>query len=731
MKNLFSKASETYTTNVRNSTILESYKANMIRYIKKTNSNLDTTIIEDFIDEVVKDNFKDREAHLLFQTSLGNFDFLKKGLLAISNKLTGCTISPYGSVFKPKHEVESMFSNYVKKRQLERKEIKKKEIIAQAKRNKHEEQALHVEQLNIKIDINALTGIMLSNTFFYSPISYNSITSAARFNIMLAYSYTELFLAGNLHFINEQKAINWVINLLRVYPGNSIIRESVSMYDLYIPTIEDVYSFLIGNLNIYAKFGRKKTIKNLITRLDESERIFVFYASNLFNIFRFNPQFKKYLKDIFNYKSRLDMYDSAMTSIYDVPDEQLMNLVSVIMAEEIGNIAISDIDSKAPALAKGMLSYYSFLTDRLSKLDKLFESFVFLDNVPNEIMKHKSMIRNVTIVSDTDSIIFTTVEWAKWFTGGIELTNDSFAMNAFITYMVGKALEHVFSYTSACMGIAEDDIKGISIKNEYTFTVFIRTTMSKHYTGLMRYREGARLSPQKFELKGKNFIGSDICKQSSDNVDDFIKWVLNTIITKYVLKSEELLAKVILIEQSIIRSIKNGERIYFNQKPINNKNEYDKPESKSYFYFMIWEEVLTDKRGEVYLPQKFQVVPIHPITLRNHKSLEPLKATNKPMYDKFVKFLEKFPKRTIKTLFIPTGYQIPVDIMYMINYTQIVYDNCVPIYLFLKSLNIVNSSTKKRKELFSDTYPRIRDEIIDILNEAENITIFNKEQKYE
>ena len=706
---LFARPNKYFSDNFRKkSTLVDDYKRNMTEYLRITNPNSNVADIERFVTNEVESNFTDRTVKYIYQESEANIESKSGSLYKLIRSHKDDIITPYGSTFVPKTEDVTFFDGYIKEQQEARKIVKQKEIVAQASGDKSGESNARTGQMNIKIDINAITGIMKNNVFFSSEISYNSITSVARFSIMTAYSCTEAILSGNLHIDTENKAINWIIRLLDVYPGDDKIQLSVDKYKLYIPTVKDLESYIIGNLDIYSKFGRKKRVRALISNLSEYRRIFVYYAYNLMNIFGKNDQFKNFFNSILA-PTGIEDIPVSEGSITNLPDSTLRVCTIVLLSDEI-DIPIDRIDEERPDLAKKIKQYYSYLEVNFDRISNVIDTFILLPVVPSNIAKHTNMIRKTTVLSDTDSVIFSNVHWAKWFTGTTKLSSKSYDINAIMVFILSKILNYVFQYTSVCLNIATDELDHIDIKNEYMYPVFVRTAIGKHYAGYVMFREGSKLSPYKFDLKGRNFIGSDFCETTNTNVKSFIRYVLDTVLEHNELSVTDLLLRVIRIEQEIIASIRNGDTTYYGTMTIKPKAEYKTV--SNYIYYELWEEVFAEKKGAIVLPHKFMKVNIAPLQPNNVKSLDCIKDTYPTEYDKLVKFMKTSSRKKLSAIYVPVGYEIPKALVEIADIRKITRSNCSGIYLFMRSLNIINSSTKNSDVLFSDEYTELKEAVI-------------------
>lgn len=713
MTKILTYPNEFYADNYsRKSNLMEQYRQNTLLFCKQSLPNVSEEELLDIIKVIIREQYKASEVKYLASEGSCNIKAYSDNLLETTNSLNHDILSPYGATYCQVSELVSVFSEHIDDEQKTRKILKKEMYLAEAADDRFLVKLKDLFQRNVKIGINLLSGVMLSNVSFRSSINYNAITATARFNIMTAYASTEMSFASNYYLYNENKAINWIINLLRIYPGDDRISECIAHYKLAIPTREKVFSAYANQVWIYSSASNLDAFKGLIDSLSPLELIFVYYAINFKRIFQDNPHFKERFSYIIN-PDNVTLVEGDFPQISKLEDDLIHALTVVILSSLIGKKTMVSIDKDHPELARKIYSTYIFIEKNLNEFKLLFETLTMLPIVPSDIGIHKNMIRKTVLLSDTDSILFTNIDWVNWYAGDIKITDDTSRFNSLIVLLISKHLEHVFAYMSASMNIGVEHIKTLAIKNEFVYDLFLRTPISKHYAGYVRYKEGVFQDPYKFDLKGKNFKGSDLCKETTSYVKWFIRYIFDNYLLTYELHPEDLISKVIIFEQRIKLSIAQGEVTFLMQKPINLKERYKNPDSSDYLYYELWQAVFAEKYGNLNLPQKTKELPIESIGIKDTTHLNHIKGINKDIYDRFIAFIAKYPKRTFSRVLIPMDIPVPEELRAVANYRKVCASNCFSLELILKSFNIVNYPNSKRIVLFSDIYPSIMQEITD------------------
>ena len=719
-------SSEFYKTNYsRKTSIVDEYRKNVLLYLVKLFPTVDASILVDEVQNIIKEYYKPAQLNYLELESPCNVAVKSGDLLEITNKMNTDILSPYGATYCQVSERKALFSEYIQDKQAERKVVKKDMFKADAAGDKQLVRMKNLSQMNIKIGINVLSGVMLSSVTFRSAINYNAITATSRFSVMTAYAAVELIMASNYYFHNEDAAINWITNLLRIYPGDVRFSRCIDQYKLAIPSVDRVFSAYAEQVNIYSKLSNNLILEQLVSKLSDLERAFVYYGMNFKRIIQDNDSFHSYFDNMLDVEN-IQLIEGDIPKVAKLKDELIQTFTVITLSDLIDKIIItdektgktrkaslSDIDDAYPELARRIYSTYMHLEKELKKLEFLFENLIMLPMMPSDIGMHKNMIRRTVLLSDTDSILFTNMDWVEWYQSSIKITTKSSRFNAAIITLISKILEHVFAYMSASMNVGLANIRTIAIKNEFMYDLFLRTPISKHYAGYVRYREGAAQIPYKFDLKGKNFKGSDLCRETTTYVKWFIKNVFDGFLETYELHPEDLIMKVITLEQRIKRSIDLGEVTFLTQKPINLKEGYKLPESSNYLYYELWQAIFAEKYGDLNLPQKTKELPIVEVSVDNLSQLHYIKTLDEGVYERFVAFITKYPKRKFARVLIPMDLEIPQELRAIANYRKVCSANCYSLDLILRSFNIVNFTHSKDIILFSDTYPELLKEITD------------------
>lgn len=100
------------------------------------------------------------------------------------------------------------------------------------------------------------------------------------------------------------------------------------------------------------------------------------------------------------------------------------------------------------------------------------------------------MVRRTVVTSDTDSTLFSTDEFVNWYFNDMIFTDESFALTSSVAFISTQCIAHSLAILSANMGVDESKLFTLSMKPEYSFPVFIPTSVAKHYFTTKTIQEG-------------------------------------------------------------------------------------------------------------------------------------------------------------------------------------------------------------------------------------------------
>ena len=339
---------------------------------------------------------------------------------------------------------------------------------------------------------------------------------------------------------------------------------------------------------------------------------------------------------------------------------------------------------------------------KLKKMFKYLDVFLKHQTVIPNALEHKAMQRSCVLGSDTDSILFTTKNWIKWYTGDLRISRDALVINTFAVYMLSRSNAYLMRTISIHRGCTGDAINTMRMKNEFFYPVFSMSSLMKHYAALYTIQEGVILPNPRSEIKGVQFKGSKLCSTTIKFTTEFIDNAHLEIIEHGKLSLNELVRKIMDFEKRIYDTLMAGETTFLPIQPVKMPSQYKDPGKSLYFNYLYWQSVYADKYGNIEIPTKCYVVPVS--GLLSEVYISDLGSKDKVICKKHLEYIRSIKKEITRIPINPNMEQVPDEIRGCIRVKDIITDNLSPLYLYMESFGISSGASVKRKLLYSEMY---------------------------
>lgn len=632
---------------------------------------------------------------------------------------TKCIISPFGTYYRTSQDKCSFLKGLIDGNMKQRKAEKKLMLEAKKAGDKVKAKYHNNAQTTIKYRMNSMPGSMGSKfNFLSNRPNFNSVTSIARFFIMNAYAHAERFLEGNFFFRTEEQLMNHLVNCRVSGPKGADVEKVVTELGLKIPAWQEVFVFLVGQLRKYDMAPNLQydyeNIKIFLCRLSMGELCFLYYMSNMKHLIQHNEEiFRPWLQDFFSCDN-IDLTKDCDPADIRNLDGDLAIVISTVYAswfptnDEGNSISIYDCIEKAPDVAKKLVLIGRHMVAKLEQISKAFQIFFNHQVCICYVAEHKQMKRDAIILSDTDSIIFTTKSWVEWYNGKLVIDQTAFNINALIVYWLTKANAFILYNVSKAFGATNKDLYTMAMKNEFMMPVEILTTLKKHYASILKVQEGVVYAKPVLDIKGVGLRGSNYCKETLNYAENFIASCIDSIYTQGKVSIQDKLIETLRLERYIYDSLLRGEPKFLQVEPVKSKDEYKNADIGIYFNYMFWEEIFAEKYGNIIVPTKCYILPltnVRSMTYRNR-----LSDRYKDIYEKLMAFLENNPGKDITRVPLnPLIDSIPEELRPVIHYKNVIYSNVRPMYIILQSLGH-NFGNNKYTFLASDAFGWVTEE---------------------
>lgn len=687
--------------------VLAEYVKNMTIFIKKKHPQYTEDQIKEIIRTYVKSNIHQPKARIVNHPIDGEAEFKDVNLISHTNGLKQNIVSPSGSAYVRPSVEESLIKIKINVNKKARKRAKNEMFAAINNNDSILAAYKNYEQANIKIETNALSGASASQyNIFFDLACYNSITSIARFSAMTAYSYVEKFLEGNFFFPNIESVINYIVLICR-FTNPRKIQNVIQKYNLFIPSVGDIVDNLKESIQYYFPYTEEvdKVLLPLLNTLTLEEKVFLYYAHNFKNIVRKNTAyFKPFLSKFFNKNVPVDN-STDPNNIFKTDDAMLAMALS-LNADNIDRKALNnETVNEHPDGVRVIQAIIKHMDSTVNQIDDIIDTFIRIPIDTQNVMDQPAMIRRSVLISDTDSVIFTTQSWVEWYCGDVSYDEPAYEINAFVVYMLSKTIEHVFARISSGFGMEEPDMHAISAKNEFLYPIMLRTNIGKHYAGIVTIQEGKILPKPKRDIKGKQLRGSDLCKDTIKEAEEFAFWIIDNVYKHKKIDGTEITKRMLDYEHYVYKSIMDGEKKYLTSTPIKDKDDYSEKGASKFFYHDLWQDVFAEKYGDFIVPSKGYVIKVASggQKIRDPRYLEYLKNKDPRIHKKLVTFLENNTRQITMVIMPGTVDKIPDILRPIVDVRNVIYENIKPMYLLVSSLN-VGITHKDHMTLLSDIY---------------------------
>lgn len=612
-----------------------------------------------------------------------------------------------------------------------------------------------------KIFINALPGNFGSPySIFYDKCNYNAITSCGRSLIAYAYTEIEAVLGGNFMWLTIDDLRMHIISQLHAGIDEDKVKSVMTHHGLAWKTKEDLMEFYTKELKIYnvytdymhkyddsVRHSRMKSnleynhldrtaksvdivsyaknnkheagdlakIMELVWKLNDVQVQYFYYFENFRHIVMDNTDiFKKRFKDMFDYD--LIQQDD------NVDPEELFNIdgALVIMCNVAFNkyvdpgdseIQVYDLPKKRPDLAKRFVCIAKHVASKLEELNDILEVFVYTKLCRQNIENQQLLYRQSSVVSDTDSVIFTVKDWVEWYTGSIySIDEDAYNVAMLMVYWITKAVAHAMYKFSEAHGARGKYRHTIAMKNEFLYPVMIQADVKKHYAGVITVQEGVILPKPDIDIKGGQFRGSKVPKIALKFAEEFSGDLAMDIYRKGQVDPHEVVDRIRQFEKRIYDDLQNGLTDWYTALSVKTKDKYANPMGSAWYYYYVWQKVFAPKYGDIVPPLKTPGVPLEKPT-ESYWSW--LREQDMDIYKRWTHLLSindengtlhKWPSYMAIN---PIGGKVPPELIPLISVKKIIKDAVMPCHLLLRQIPI-NCGFDEDENLFSEIYPVVK-----------------------
>lgn len=558
------------------------------------------------------------------------------------------------------------------------------------------------EQNNLKLYNNSLSGAFgAKGSVFYNPTAHSTLTSITRIETSLANALNEKIISGNRHYRNPKVTLN-NINFLAYIAKKDMIESTIDKYHLRYPTINEVIACINASTSLYWIDGDAFfKIESYLNKLQPYELASIMYTNDLYHIRKLNNDFMLSLFDKLTTKVSKD-YTDALSLIKDIPNS-IINFAHQICLSEVRGIGKDYSKLEKDKLNTLLATCYNII-DTLNEYEDFFKTFFVTDDIPVSVAHIKSMIRKAVVLSDTDSTMFSSDDWVRWYyNGDLKFTDRGYAIAGVIGFITSQAIAHVLAIYSSNLGVAKDKIFKMEMKPEYVFPVFVQAPVAKHYFTCILMQEGNVFDKLDYEIKGVHLKNSALPREVIQASHSKMKEIIQIVINNEKISLTKELKEIIDLENTYRDNILNSKEYYYRKTTTKDALSYKLEEDKTpYWHYKLWTTVFSPTYGQISPPPYKSF--ILPLSINNKTDMVKWLASieNRELADRLLSFLTATNKPIIKTIHVSEEYVkafgIPKEILSILDIKRIILDLTLSRRIIIDSLGF----TPKTEMLFSE-----------------------------
>lgn len=560
---------------------------------------------------------------------------------------------------------------------------------AEAAGDEEAKKAFHEIQNALKIFNNAQSGAMSSSgTPLFNHSGHTTLTSICRSLTSTANLINERLITGNRLLLSYNKTIEGFLAQLQ-FSDHHLIEEVIKEHNMKHATVDQVMDMVRRCANYYFSSKSKLAkIQRFVEVLTGLERTILLCVMDIRGLYTTNPKV-------------MSQFFAEWCAVPEIPEGANADDFLKPTNGDYKILCLTKLGKNPSKLAMNHLNEYHVSLE--SKWSKFIMAFFRSRIPPTGIYDVKEIVRESVMTSDTDSVIYS-----------VDMVIENFAkdeeteirFNGVLTYFIRCIAVDQHAKLSVNMNVAKKFQHRLHMKNEFLYTSYFTTNMSKHYFMLELMCEGVMHDAAKLEMKGVHLKGVKIAELVRNFTKKVMRLALDTLYNKQKLCAATLLKEVGDIERALIDNISNGGWLWLRKDNIKHESVYSTPDSSIYYYHKMWTNVLSPKYGEApQLPYKAYKVNLD---LDGKKKMatfiESIEDANfKAIAANFFKDRDGLSSLYVPTDMIEAMGGIPKEFLPFVDIRQVIQQNLKSVYAILESFGLFILNAKKTR-LVSDEH---------------------------
>lgn len=544
-------------------------------------------------------------------------------------------------------------------------------------------------QKALKIFNNAQSGGMSSSgTPLFNKSGHTSLTSTCRIVTSTANLLNERLITGNRLLLSYDKTMELFLSTL-AFSRRDEIQDVINEYKMNYATVDQVMDMVNRCASYYWNNpSQLKAIRLFLKGLNKLELTIILCTMDLRGLYTTN---KELMKRFFNEWCHIPVMPEGFKAEDGIKPAN----------DDYETMIVTKLGRKPGKDEMAYVNGYHVEMER--KWASFISAFLRADIPPTSIFSIKELVRENVLTSDTDSMIYSVDMIIDDY---VDDEESGICFNAAMTYFIRCASVDQHARLSVNMNVANRFRNRLTMKNEYLFSSYVTTLMSKHYYAMQLMLEGVLHKVPKLELKGVHLRGIKIAKMVREFTNRLMRNVLDAIYKKKKLDAADILGEIGDLERALFSDIEAGGVTWLRKENIKEESAYSNPESSIHYYHELWESVFSASYGKAPdLP--YRAVKVN-LALHNKSKMKVyFDSLGENAYTKnFSEYISSRPKLT--AVYIPEDMVsslggIPKELLPIVDTRLIIQQNFKSIYAILESLGLYFMNSKVTR-LVSDEH---------------------------
>lgn len=511
-------------------------------------------------------------------------------------------LSPSLTAYMPESQRQSTHAIYIKEGVANRKRVKGEQMAAEKAKNFELANVRKGEQENFKINNNSYSGATVSAaTILYYKSTHSSLTSTCRTATSYANANNEKFLMGNRHYYNPEVTKANLVSIINL-TDMAQLQLAMDTYGFVYPEPEDIVEMVLySSKNYWQNRIYTEQIRVMAHGMTPLQRAAVMYVGDLYHLNKLNPvQVRRFLDSI---SQKGDLSNSMTKEEFKTLDGDTKLLTYFLCFEDVKGRSDELLLKENPEVFDMLYATGKGVVDGLDVHRCLINALFLTNNIPHSIHAFKDSYRRAAVISDTDSTMFTMQFWVEDFYGRVCFTPEAKRTVFGLVFLVSEVVMHILAIQSVNMGVGEDKLRLLAMKNEYYFAVLALTTRSKHYFASQDAVEGIMFEIARMEVKGVGLRDSKVQPLINKKGKKLMQHIIECVKAEEAIDLAAILKDIADLERQIYISVRTGKADYLTTGQCKKAGAYKSEEDNdTYKKYLFWRDIFGPSCGETPKP---------------------------------------------------------------------------------------------------------------------------------